>query len=240
MRALGPRPVFPVLHRRRVLSARVPARALGPEPLAQAARRQAGAVAGRELAGGARGRRVTQPGPQAGHGRYHPTSKAVPAMPPTSSSPPSATTFAASSPGSELLASLPDHHHRCPQPPITAEIGFLTGDYLGGDESACERAVNSAVATCRWLVNFYPIFRMPLDTEGEILAIPHRHRFHGSVFRHRFHLKLRSEPTYCLPMDGIRLSCLCRATSRGSHRALGRVDTYRIHSTIAARVTTAR
>src|SRR6202041_589110 len=62
---------FPVLHRRRVLPAHLPARALGPEPLAQAARRQAGTAAGRELTGGARGRRVTQPGPQAGHGRHH-------------------------------------------------------------------------------------------------------------------------------------------------------------------------
>ncbi|MBB4399179.1 hypothetical protein GGD62_008329 [Bradyrhizobium sp. ERR14] len=71
MRTLSPQPVFPVLHRRRVLPARLPARALGPEPLAQATRRQAGAAAGREPAGGARGRRVAQPGPQAGHGRHH-------------------------------------------------------------------------------------------------------------------------------------------------------------------------
>lgn len=50
----------------RVLPARLPARALGSEPLAQAARRQTGADVGGEPAGGARGRRVTQPRPQAG------------------------------------------------------------------------------------------------------------------------------------------------------------------------------
>ena len=38
-----------------------PHRALGPGPLAQAARRQTGVVAGREPAGGARGRCVTRP-----------------------------------------------------------------------------------------------------------------------------------------------------------------------------------
>lgn len=54
---LGARPVFPVLHRRRVLPARLPARALGPRALAQAARRRSGAV-GRDPAGSARGRRV--------------------------------------------------------------------------------------------------------------------------------------------------------------------------------------
>ncbi|MEY9460311.1 IS5 family transposase [Bradyrhizobium ottawaense] len=61
--------------RRRVLPARLSARAFGPEPLAQAARRQAGAAAGREPAGGARGRRVTRPRPQAGHRRYHGAAK---------------------------------------------------------------------------------------------------------------------------------------------------------------------
>ena len=40
MRALGLRPLFPVLHRRGVLPARLPARALRPEPLARAARRK--------------------------------------------------------------------------------------------------------------------------------------------------------------------------------------------------------
>ena len=44
-----------------VLPARIPARAFGPEPLAQAARRQAGAVIGREPASGARSRCVAQP-----------------------------------------------------------------------------------------------------------------------------------------------------------------------------------
>ncbi|ONK25338.1 hypothetical protein BLX87_00060 [Bacillus sp. VT-16-64] len=39
--------------------------------MAQAARRQTGAAAGREPAGGAWRRRVTRPGPQAGHGRHH-------------------------------------------------------------------------------------------------------------------------------------------------------------------------
>src|SRR4029434_9657460 len=60
VRALGPRPIFPVLHWRGVLPARIPARAFGPEPLAQAARRQAGAVIGREPASGARSRCVAQ------------------------------------------------------------------------------------------------------------------------------------------------------------------------------------
>ena len=41
----------------------VPARALGPEPLAQAARRQAGSAVGGEPAGGTRGRRVARPRP---------------------------------------------------------------------------------------------------------------------------------------------------------------------------------
>ena len=50
---------------------RLPLRALGPEPLAQTARRQAGVAAGREPAGVARGRRVTRPRPQAGHGQHH-------------------------------------------------------------------------------------------------------------------------------------------------------------------------
>ncbi len=49
----------------------IPARALRPEPLAQTARRQAGVAAGRDPAGSVRGRWVTQPGPQAGYGRYH-------------------------------------------------------------------------------------------------------------------------------------------------------------------------
>src|SRR6202046_2201020 len=71
MRALGPRPVFPILHRRRVFPAHLPARALGPEPLAQAARRQAGVAAGREPAGGALAPRGTRARPQAGHGRDH-------------------------------------------------------------------------------------------------------------------------------------------------------------------------
>ena len=48
---MGPRPIFPVLHRRRVLPTRRPARALAPEPLAQAARRQAGAAAGPRACG---------------------------------------------------------------------------------------------------------------------------------------------------------------------------------------------
>src|SRR5262249_34983235 len=41
MRALGLRPVLPVLHRRGVLPACVPARTLRPEPLEEAPRRQA-------------------------------------------------------------------------------------------------------------------------------------------------------------------------------------------------------
>ena len=38
MRTLGPRSLFPALHRRDVFPARIPARALRPEPLAQAPR----------------------------------------------------------------------------------------------------------------------------------------------------------------------------------------------------------
>jgi hypothetical protein len=53
MRALGLRPLFPVLHRGGVLPACVPTRALGPQPLARAPRREARTAAGRELAGGA-------------------------------------------------------------------------------------------------------------------------------------------------------------------------------------------
>ncbi len=45
-----------------------PARALGPEPLEEAARRQAGAALGREPAGGARQRRAAHPRPGAGDG----------------------------------------------------------------------------------------------------------------------------------------------------------------------------
>ena len=44
---------------------------LGPEPLAQAPRRQAGTSPGRELAGGARERGAADEGFGAGHGRYH-------------------------------------------------------------------------------------------------------------------------------------------------------------------------
>ena len=51
--------------------ARLPARALGPEPLEKAARRQAGAAAGREPAGRACERRFTDQGHQAGYRRYH-------------------------------------------------------------------------------------------------------------------------------------------------------------------------
>src|SRR6516225_9997437 len=46
-------------------------RTLGPEPLAQAPRRQAGTSPGRELAGGARERGAADEGFGAGHGRYH-------------------------------------------------------------------------------------------------------------------------------------------------------------------------
>ena len=49
----------------------LPARALGPEPLEEAARRQAGASSGREPAGGACERRAADQGPGAGHGRHH-------------------------------------------------------------------------------------------------------------------------------------------------------------------------
>src|SRR5262245_43046996 len=63
--------VLPALHWRGVLPARVSARALGPEPLAQAPRRQAGTSPGRELAGGARERGAADEGFSAGHGRYH-------------------------------------------------------------------------------------------------------------------------------------------------------------------------
>src|SRR6266480_5975252 len=63
--------VLPALHWRGVLPARVSARALGPEPLAQAPRRQAGTSPGRELAGGARERGAADEGFGAGHGRYH-------------------------------------------------------------------------------------------------------------------------------------------------------------------------
>src|SRR5205807_2779496 len=51
-----------LLHRRGVLPAHIPARALRPQPLAQAARRQAGAAADREPKGGARQRRLTRQG----------------------------------------------------------------------------------------------------------------------------------------------------------------------------------
>jgi hypothetical protein len=51
--------------------ARVPARTFGPEPLAEAARRQAGAVVGREPAGGARKRCAASKRPGAGQGRHH-------------------------------------------------------------------------------------------------------------------------------------------------------------------------
>src|SRR5205823_151102 len=60
VRALGVRPVFPVHHRGGVLPARVSARALRPEPLAQAAWRQARTAAGRELASGARAARYAR------------------------------------------------------------------------------------------------------------------------------------------------------------------------------------
>jgi IS5 family transposase len=46
-------------------------RALGPEPLAQAAGGHAGAIAGRKSAGCASKRCATDQGPQAGHGRHH-------------------------------------------------------------------------------------------------------------------------------------------------------------------------
>ena len=49
--ALGLRPVLPVLHRRGVLPACVPARTLRPEPLEEAPPRQARTSAGRELKG---------------------------------------------------------------------------------------------------------------------------------------------------------------------------------------------
>src|SRR5215470_1984659 len=62
---------LPALHWRGVLPARVSARALGPEPLAQAPGRQAGTSPGRELAGGARERGAADEGSGAGHGRYH-------------------------------------------------------------------------------------------------------------------------------------------------------------------------
>ena len=52
-RVLGPRSVFPVFYRRRVLPACVPAPAERPQPLAEASWRQAGTAAGRELEGGA-------------------------------------------------------------------------------------------------------------------------------------------------------------------------------------------
>ena len=52
-------------------SSSVPARALRFEPLAQQARRQAGAAAGRDLADRACHRRVAHQGLGAGHGRYH-------------------------------------------------------------------------------------------------------------------------------------------------------------------------
>ena len=45
VRSLGLRSVFPALHRGGVFPARLPARALGPEPLAPAPRRQVGASA---------------------------------------------------------------------------------------------------------------------------------------------------------------------------------------------------
>ena len=63
---LGPRPVVPFLHRLGFLPARLSARALGPEPWAQAARRQDGAAAGPERAGVARDWCIAQPIPQAG------------------------------------------------------------------------------------------------------------------------------------------------------------------------------
>jgi hypothetical protein len=59
------------LHRRGILPTRLPARALRPEPLEEASRREARASAGREPAGHARGRRAAHEGPQAGHGRHH-------------------------------------------------------------------------------------------------------------------------------------------------------------------------
>ena len=46
-------------------------RALGPEPLEEAPRRQAGAAFGREPAGGARQRRAADPGLGAGYGGHH-------------------------------------------------------------------------------------------------------------------------------------------------------------------------
>src|SRR5438105_8035626 len=64
-------PVFPALHWRGVLPTRVSARALGPEPLAQAPRQQAGTSPRRELAGGAREQGAADEGFGAGHGRYH-------------------------------------------------------------------------------------------------------------------------------------------------------------------------
>ena len=52
VRALGGEPVFPVLHRGRVLPARLPAGALGAQSLASSDRRLAGSAAGGEPAGG--------------------------------------------------------------------------------------------------------------------------------------------------------------------------------------------
>ena len=52
------------------LPTRPSARALRPEPLEETPRREARASAGREPAGRARGRRVADKGPQAGHGRH--------------------------------------------------------------------------------------------------------------------------------------------------------------------------
>src|SRR6266540_5967666 len=63
--------VYAALHWRGVLPTRVSARALGPEPLAQAPRQQAGTSPRRELAGGARERGAADEGFGAGHGRYH-------------------------------------------------------------------------------------------------------------------------------------------------------------------------
>ena len=73
---MRPKNVFPVLRRRRVLSARLPARALGTSATG-ASGRQAGGVAGQPPAGGARGRHVIQSGPQAGHGRHYCAAKAI-------------------------------------------------------------------------------------------------------------------------------------------------------------------
>src|SRR5215813_8039374 len=71
VRTLGLLTILPALHWIGVLPARVSARALGPEPLAQAPRRQAGTSPGRELAGGARERGAADEGFGADHGRYH-------------------------------------------------------------------------------------------------------------------------------------------------------------------------